>query len=118
MTTHSSDEAKLILSFKQLDARLPDMMSRLISKMLLLMQEYIASHDRAEAKLCLRQLNCRSMHHELVKQALRVALEEKTHSPALQHLLSQLVTEGHITDDQLLKASRLRTIYSPERYNE
>ena len=43
------------------------------------------------------------MHHEVVKQALRLALEEKAHSPALLNLLRQLSTEGYMSDDQLLK---------------
>lgn len=65
------------------------------------------SHDTEEAKLCLRQLNCRAMHHEVVKQALRLALEEKAHSSALLALLCQLSTEGYMSDDQLLKVSIL-----------
>ena len=63
------------------------------------------SHDVEEAKLCLKQLNCKAMHHEVVKQALRLALEEKAHSPALLSLLSQLTSQGYMSDDQLLKAS-------------
>ena len=63
------------------------------------------SRDIEEAKLCLQQLNCKAMHHEVVKQALRLALEEKAHSPALLSLLSQLSSQGYMSDDQLLKAS-------------
>ena len=65
------------------------------------------SHDTKEAKLCLQQLNCRAMHHEVVKQALRLALEEKAHSSALLALLCQLSMEGYMSDDQLLKVSIL-----------
>lgn len=69
-------------------------------------QEYAASHDKEEAKMCLQQLNCRPVHHELVKQALRLALEEKAQRPAILELLRQLTIEGYVSETQLQKVSK------------
>ena len=56
-----------------------------------------------EAKLCLQHINCPPVHHELVKQALRLALEEASQTAAVVDLLGCLANDGYISETQLQK---------------
>lgn len=71
------------------------------------LQEYMLSHDREEAEVCLQRLGCRSAYHELVKQALRMALEQKFQTAAILDLLSNLAAAGFLSEEQLLKVRNL-----------
>jgi len=58
--------------------------------------------------LCLRNLGLPLVHHEVVKQALVLALEHPAEKDPMLDLLSTLATQGHISETQLLKVPHPR----------
>jgi programmed cell death protein 4 len=68
------------------------------------LREYLASGDVAEARRCLRALNARYFHHELVKRALVLCIEAKVGAetaPRLLGLLKVLGDEGEVSANQM-----------------
>ncbi|KAK9828666.1 hypothetical protein WJX72_001404 [[Myrmecia] bisecta] len=67
-----------------------------------LLREYVASGDLAEAGRCLRELSVPFYHHQLVKSALHMAMEEEKAKPVLD-LLAKLAESGEISATQMIK---------------
>lgn len=79
--------------------------SYLSNQMVMVVKEYLASADMVEATRRLMELDVPHYHHELVYQAIKLAIEEYREH-AIQHcaeLLRSLTTSNIITPDQLDK---------------
>lgn len=68
-----------------------------------LLEEYLGSHDTDEARRCLRCLAVPFFHHELVKQAVNLALEHAPQTDFIIGLLKQLTDSSEVTISQLHK---------------
>lgn len=69
-----------------------------------LLREYLESGDVAEARRCLRSLNARYFHHELVKRALVLCIEAAVGAetaPRLLGLLKVLGDSGEVSASQM-----------------
>mmetsp|Transcript_12078 Transcript_12078/g.30636 ORF Transcript_12078/g.30636 Transcript_12078/m.30636 type:complete len:843 (-) Transcript_12078:149-2677(-) len=66
-----------------------------------LLNEYIASQDEEEAAHCLGALKVPFFHHECVKQAIVMMLEEPSVQPSLLKLLQGFSSSGLISDHQM-----------------
>jgi programmed cell death protein 4 len=85
-----------------------------------LLKEYLLSRELDEAALCVKELNAPHFHHELVKRAVKIAMEEdggdgeKTKDAsidAMAALFSFLVKNAIVSDFQVSKGvSRLKKI--------
>ncbi|KAJ0720251.1 putative programmed cell death protein [Helianthus annuus] len=74
-----------------------------------LLREYVESGDTAEACRCIRQLGVAFFHHEVVKRALILAMENRSAEPLILKLLKEASEEGLISSSQMVKGfSRLR----------
>jgi programmed cell death protein 4 len=69
-------------------------------------QEYFDSEDKKEAELCLRRLNAPSFHFQVVKQGIRLGLENFQQSSKVMALLKYLVESGLISQLQLVHGFR------------
>ena len=67
----------------------------------------MASADQAEAERCLREVAVPFFHHEVVKQALLLAMEAPAAQGSLLALLSRMADSGLVSGSQMQKA-RLR----------
>ena len=65
------------------------------------------SKDVQESRHCLHKLAVPFFHHELVKQALLLVLEDSSKEGSLLELLKQLNASGDISDSQI---SRVRLL--------
>lgn len=69
-----------------------------------LLQEYISSGDRTEAERCLKELGVPHFHHELVYEAVLMALQEG-HNAKIQtsilNLLAFFYGTGDVSEDQM-----------------
>nr|CAA75614.1 MA3 [Suberites domuncula] len=103
--------AQLLLSIKHSIARLDNVwgvgggqrpVMFLISKMNLLLKEYLSSGDCEEATRCLRDLEVPHFHHELVHEALVLVMEDATDHTAkmIASLLQHMGQTGVISTDQ------------------
>lgn len=74
-----------------------------------LLKEYVVSGDKAEACRCIRELNMPFFHHEVVKNALTRAMEERNNGEnRLFELLKETANEGLVSSSQVTKGfSRL-----------
>lgn len=78
------------------------------AKVVALLKEYVDSGDKAEACRCIRELNMPFFHHEVVKRALILAMEQITAEVKIWELLQECSEEGLITSSQMAKGfSRL-----------
>jgi programmed cell death protein 4 len=70
-----------------------------------LTKEYLLSRDLEEAARCVRELNVKHFHHEVVKRGITNALEEGggAHGEAMSSLLAYLVTQEVVSSEQLVK---------------
>jgi len=68
--------------------------------------EYFDTEDLKEAELCLRRLNAPSFHFQVVKQAVRLALENFQQSKKIMTLLKYLVNTGLISQNHLVHGFR------------
>ncbi|CAI5970307.1 unnamed protein product [Closterium sp. NIES-64] len=68
-----------------------------------LLAEYVVSGERGEACRCIRELNLPFFHHEVVKAALIMAMENKPKEAALLSLLQEAAQEGLISASQVSK---------------
>lgn len=85
-----------------------------------LLKEYLLSRELDEAALCIKEMNASHFHHELVKRAVTIAMEEdggngeKTKDPsvdAMAALFGFLVTNAMVSEYQVSKGiSRLKKI--------
>ena len=69
-----------------------------------LLREYLESGDVVEARRCLRSLNARYFHHELVKRALVLCIEAAVGAetaPRLLGLLKVLGDSGEVSVSQM-----------------
>ncbi|XP_071701850.1 MA3 DOMAIN-CONTAINING TRANSLATION REGULATORY FACTOR 1-like [Rutidosis leptorrhynchoides] len=74
-----------------------------------LLKEYVESGDTSEACRCIRQLGLAFFHHEVVKRALVLSMENRTSEPLILKLLKEASEEGLISSSQMVKGfSRLR----------
>lgn len=69
-------------------------------------QEYLGGNSVSECRHCLHKLAVPFFHHEVVKQALLLAIEEQTRQDSLLTLLQQLNASGEIRDSQVSRVSR------------
>lgn len=87
----------------------------LVRSMGLLLQEYVSSDDAAEAARCLKELEVPHFHHELVYEAIVMALEaanEETENSMVK-LLKSFWDSTIITPDQMKNViSSLRQFFS------
>lgn len=104
--------AELLLSMKHGLARLDNVwgvgggqrpVMFIISKMNLLLKEYLSSGDCEEAVRCLRELEVPHFHHELVYEAVVLVLEDGREETAVMicNLLRYMAVTTVITQDQL-----------------
>jgi hypothetical protein len=78
------------------------------AKVVALLKEYVDSGDKAEACRCIWELNMPFFHHEVVKRALILAMEQITAEVKIWELLQECSEEGLITSSQMAKGfSRL-----------
>lgn len=68
-----------------------------------LLREYLGSNDVGEAARLMRGMAVPFYHHELVKQALQLALADPPSWPALSRLLGRLSETGEVSPLQLHK---------------
>lgn len=69
-----------------------------------LLQEYLSSSDLNEADRCVRKLNAPSFHFQIVKQALRIALEKDGEdAKKLEALLAFFYKSGLVSQDHTVK---------------
>ena len=69
-----------------------------------LLREYLTSGDVGEARRCLRAVNARYFHHELVKRALVLCIEAKpgdSTAPRLLGLMKVLGDGGEVSEGQM-----------------
>ncbi|CAK8562930.1 unnamed protein product [Lathyrus sativus] len=73
-----------------------------------LLREYVDSGETLEACRCIRELGVAFFHHEVVKKALVLAMENPSSEPLLLKLLKEAAEEGLISSSQMVKGfSRL-----------
>jgi len=76
---------------------------QLMKKIMLLLQEYLTSGDKAEAQRCLAALETPHFHHEVVYEAIFLALENGEHEQNLiLNLLREFKKMALITDNQMM----------------
>ncbi|KAJ0790170.1 putative programmed cell death protein [Helianthus annuus] len=68
-----------------------------------LLREYVESGDASEACRCIRQLGVAFFHHEVVKRALVLAMENRAAEPVILKLLKEASEEGLISSSQMFK---------------
>lgn len=68
-----------------------------------LLREYAESGDTSEACRCIRQLGVAFFHHEVVKRALVLAMENRAAEPLILKLLKEASEEGLISSSQMIK---------------
>jgi programmed cell death protein 4 len=69
-----------------------------------LLQEYLSSSDLNEADRCVRKLNAPSFHFQIVKQALRIALErDGEDAKKIAELLAFFYKSGLVSQDHTVK---------------
>ncbi|GMH35363.1 hypothetical protein BSKO_03231 [Bryopsis sp. KO-2023] len=68
-----------------------------------MLYEYTSSHDIEEARRCLRNLGLKFFHHEFVKQAIHMAMDNSMHRGAFLELLGTLFKDGEISEVQIKK---------------
>lgn len=75
----------------------------LVKRMVLLLKEYLSSGDLAEATRCVKELDVPHFHHELVYEAIVMALEESTERSLtmMNELLKYLYGVNIITPEQM-----------------
>ncbi|KAI3825712.1 hypothetical protein L1987_07288 [Smallanthus sonchifolius] len=74
-----------------------------------LLREYAENGDTSEACRCIRQLGVAFFHHEVVKRALVLAMENRAAEPIILKLLEEASEEGLISSSQMVKGfARLR----------
>lgn len=80
----------------------------LVSRIHLLLAEYISSEDVKEASICLKELEVPHFHHELVYEAVIAALESMNERTLqlIADLLAYLCKTMMVTVDQLLNGFR------------
>jgi len=72
-----------------------------------LLQEYLSSSDLNEADRCVRKLNAPSFHFQIVKQALRIALEKDGQAAKkIVDLLAFFQKSGLVSPDHIVKGFR------------
>eukprot|EP01102_Stenamoeba_stenopodia_P018424 TRINITY_DN6756_c0_g2_i2.p1 TRINITY_DN6756_c0_g2~~TRINITY_DN6756_c0_g2_i2.p1 ORF type:complete len:348 (+),score=87.55 TRINITY_DN6756_c0_g2_i2:65-1108(+) len=69
--------------------------------------EYISNDDQKEAYNSVRNLGAPSFHPQLVKQAVRMALEQPNHSAKIAQLLKFFSSTGLISSDHISKGLQL-----------
>eukprot|EP01103_Thecamoeba_quadrilineata_P007391 TRINITY_DN17275_c0_g1_i1.p1 TRINITY_DN17275_c0_g1~~TRINITY_DN17275_c0_g1_i1.p1 ORF type:complete len:320 (+),score=93.91 TRINITY_DN17275_c0_g1_i1:82-1041(+) len=66
-------------------------------------EEFLHTADLKEAELCFRKLNAPSFHFQVVKQAVRLALENKNNSKKIMSLLKYLASTALFSQYQLVR---------------
>lgn len=66
-------------------------------------QEYLSSNDFKEAERCITDLDVPHFHHEIVYEAVVVAIEDGSHATTatIVSLLKHLSGDNIITEDQM-----------------
>lgn len=89
----------------------------LVRSMGLLLQEYLSSDDTKEAARCLLELEVPHFHHELVYEAIVLALEavnEETENSIVK-LLKSFCDSTIVTPDQMKNVSLLLLAFLPRK---
>jgi len=75
----------------------------LIKEIVLFIKEYLSSRDASEAERCVMDLDVPHFHHEIVYEAIQIALESGTDNvmTAIVELLKHLFDCGMLTVDQM-----------------
>ena len=73
----------------------------------IVLQEYLGGEDVSECRHCLHKLAVPFFHHEVVKQALLLMMEDSSKQPGLTALLKQLNASGDIRDSQVSRVCLL-----------
>lgn len=73
------------------------------AKIVSLLKDYVESRDKAKVCLCIRELNVPFFHHEVMKKALILAMEEPIAEGKIWTLLEESADEGLITSNQISK---------------
>lgn len=68
-----------------------------------LLVEYVVSGDRKEACICIKDLKVPFFHHEIVKRAIIMAMENRQAEDRLLDLLKMAAEEGLINSSQISK---------------
>lgn len=68
-----------------------------------MLQEYLVSKDIAEVRRCLHSLAMPFFHHEAVKQALLMALDDPAKQGPVLQMLGQLADSSDISGSQMLR---------------
>jgi len=68
-----------------------------------IIEEFLQNDDLKEAELCLRKLNTPSFHFQVVKQAVRLALDTTNQSKKIMRLLKYLASTGLFSQYQLVR---------------
>jgi predicted SnoaL-like aldol condensation-catalyzing enzyme len=68
-----------------------------------IIEEFLQNDDLKEAELCLRKLNTPSFHFQVVKQAVRLALDTNNQSKKIMKLLKYLASTGLFSQYQLVR---------------
>jgi len=76
---------------------------RLKNEVIQTIQEYLDTEDLKEAELCLRRLNAPSFHFQVVKQAIRLALEQTNQSKKIMNLLKYFAVTGLISQYHVVR---------------
>lgn len=75
----------------------------LVKEIVLMIKEYLSSNDVAEAERCIRDLDVPHFHHEIVYEAIAIALEDGTDKTIneIVKLLNHLLGDTMITENQM-----------------
>jgi len=75
----------------------------LVKEIALLIKEYLSSNDFKEAERCITDLDVPHFHHEIVYEAVVIAIEDGSHktTATIVSLLKHLFGDNIITEDQM-----------------
>lgn len=68
-----------------------------------LLREYVENGDTFEACRCIRELGVSFFHHEVVKRALVLAMEQRSTETLIMKLMKEASEEGLISSSQMIK---------------
>lgn len=78
------------------------------------LQEFSMSHDAKEVSKCLSTLSLPFFNHELIKQAIHMAMSSATHCASIIGLISGLTASGEVSQGQLIKGLQRVAVTLPD----
>jgi len=76
---------------------------RLKKEVVLILEEFVTTQDCAEAERCIRKLNAPSFHFQVIKQAIRLALEKQQESTKILTVLKYFSKSGLISSEHMAR---------------